>query len=829
MTSPAELPIHQHRQELIDAFSKHRVVVVEGPTGCGKTTQLPRILLDAGLVQGRIGVTQPRRIAAVSVAHRLAQELDCTLGQEVGYAIRFDDHCSSRTVIKIMTDGILLQESRLDPNFEQYAVVVVDEAHERSLNIDTTLGLLHQALARRPDLKVVISSATLRAEHFQRFFQPVAGRVPLVSIKAKLYPVELVYRAPKPHDHDALVNALVDEVLAIDRSDEPGHILAFLTGEGMIKECSQLITERRPRNLQVLPLYGALTREEQERVFQEFGKRKVILATNIAETSITIADVRFIIDTGLAKLPRFDQRTGITSLREEPISQASLAQRAGRAGRTAAGKAIRLFDERYLRNRPDFTEEEILRLELSEVVLRLIDLGVRDVEQFPFPTPPPRRSVRRALWQLHLLGAIDEAQELTEIGRRMVPFPLGPSLARMVVEASRLNPSLLDDVIIAGAFLSVRSPYVYPAGEESAARRVHLELAQRLGDAATAIHVFKRYEKAKQPELLCKQLFLEPNTMAFVASARQQLADIAKQEGMSVQTGADPKLINRAVAAGFPNHFLQRKGHAYLTAAGDEVFVHPSSSLYGTRHRFLLAAELVRSRRTYAHHVCVVEPDWIRELNPDLARQWGLGVAKAPTSGAGVEASTLRVGSLSLRVLSRAGRKKVIVPRDAIPELIRLGPAAVPQHARSWEASLRDEQSRYLSDVPLGVLVALLPVLPLPEQNVVAADEVPQGALLDPERNLHTIERYLHLLLEPAYPLRGRQPGWLSLVWNGAEGFWFEASTDFAGVAENTSEALEALLETYPEGDEMREAVVEMLAVAREKRDAVRDAARWAR
>ncbi len=454
------LPIYEFESQILDAVRHHRVVVIEGPTGCGKTTQLPRMLLRSGLSMACIGITQPRRIAAVSVARRIAAEAGVELGREVGYAIRFEDQTSDATILKLMTDGILLQEARTDPLFSAYDIVIVDEAHERSLNIDLTLGLLNRALQLRDDLKVIISSATLQPERFQAFFANIEARVPLLSVTARTFPVEIQYNPPKVSGDMGLADALADHVARIHRSGDPGHILAFLSGEGMIKASNDAIINRLPgrTDLMVLTLFGRMTRQEQDQVFDEFpGKRKVILSTNIAETSITIPDVRFVIDCGLAKIPRFKPGLGWTSLREEPISRASVEQRAGRAGRTAPGRVIRLYPENGLKGRPDFTDEEILRLDLSEVMLRLIDLGITDIESFHFPTRPSDSKILGALQVLRELGAIDLNRQLTDAGKHMVKYPLTPRLSRMVVAALLSHPAVLDETLILASTLSARA------------------------------------------------------------------------------------------------------------------------------------------------------------------------------------------------------------------------------------------------------------------------------------------------------------------------------------------------------------------------------------
>ncbi len=629
---PTTLPIYRYESDIVRALTDHRVLVLEGPTGSGKTTQLPKILVRAMVTDQPIGVTQPRRIAAVSVAWRIADELKVQIGDEVGYAIRFDDSTSNKTVIKIMTDGILLQEARTDPDFSRYGVIVVDEAHERTLNIDVTLGLLHRALQRRKDLRVVVASATLQPLLFQRYFESAVGHVAVVSIDARPFPVEILYKAARSDDEDALVEAAAIEIIEIIKSGEPGHILVFLAGEGAIRQVyEKLALSRLGRDVLLLPLYGKLTRAEQERVFDDLpdpNTRKVVLATNIAETSITITGVRFVVDSGVAKVPRFQSRTGMSTLFQEPVSKASCDQRAGRAGRTAPGKCIRLYPKRSYDERPDFADEEILRLDLTEVVLRLIDLGVKQVETFPLPTPPRKKALEAAIKQLETMGAIDNERNLTRIGLRMMPFPLSPSLSRMVVEAADRFPQVMDEVLMVAAFMSAHSPFLYPQGEEAEARAMQQTLHHPSGDAVTAVIALQRYLAAANPEGFAKEHYLDKDVMAFIRKAHRQLRDIAEGMGIVIQDGGDPTLIVRSVAAGYAHQILKQHGRAYAGMGDNLISIHPSSSLFSARAPFVVATDIVVSTRPYARNVSALRPEWVAEVNPELAREWRLTLPK---------------------------------------------------------------------------------------------------------------------------------------------------------------------------------------------------------
>lgn len=807
-TKPADaaaaLPIYQHAAAIIDAVAHNPVVVIEGPAGSGKTTQLPRLLMRAGLAPRLIGITQPRRIAAVSVAWRIAAEEGVSVGDTVGYAIRFDDATSPKTRIKVMTDGILLQEARGDPDLSAYDILMVDEAHERSLNIDFTLGLLHRLLARRPDLRVVISSATLYPGHFQEFFRQVAGKVPLVSVKTRTYPIAIHYQPLRRNGPGDLVDETARQVMRLHRESPPGHILVFMPGEGLIQKTEAAIQSMNPASLMVLPLFGRLTRDEQERIFEDFpGKRKVILSTNIAETSITIEDVHYVIDTGLAKLPWFNPHTGVNTLREEPISQASATQRAGRAGRLGPGTVIRLYDEESFERRPRFTPEEILRADLSEAVLRLIDLGVRDVESFPFPTPPPRKKLLAALDALMAMGAIDSSRALTDVGRKMVPFPLSPPLARMVVEAADRFPTALNDVLLVGAFLSVRSPMTYPPGEETAAREAQSRLAQPLGDAITAIYSFHAWKGARDRSDFAKRNFLDADTMAFIDRAHAQLRDIAESHGAVVGEGrGDPQEVVRCIAAGFADKVMIRRGYSYETTQELKVAVHPSSSLYSTNQRFVVAAELMSSGRTYAFNVSALAPEWLAEVNPEAARLWQVlpkkrRIVKEALVDKEPLPASITLGGVHLPVNRTRRRAMVDISLEAVDALQRAGAAAsLPPGSGRWRARVVTPHGVFLRG-PLPYVLSLLPHVPLPRANDPPLPRLPLGALLEIDRNAHTLARHFDFVGAAVGGPKQPQTGWLALVSNGGGGFWYDIIGDFPESVQTTAQALDDLTE-YP-------------------------------
>jgi ATP-dependent helicase HrpA len=806
MTDQPLLPIYEHVDEIVEAVKNNQVVIVEGSTGCGKTTQLPRILLRHGVINTRIGITQPRRIAAISVAWRIAEEIRVELGQEVGYAIRFDDRTCDDTIVKVMTDGILLQEARTDPLFENYDIIMVDEAHERSLNIDFTLGLLHRAV-KESNLRVIISSATLNPKTFQDFFSDVVSNVPLISIDARPHPVDLLYRPPEYDDRHGICEAAAKEVMKIHRRGEPGHVLVFMPGEAMIHETMERIADMRPgANMVLLPLFGRLTREEQEEVFIDVGdRRKVVVSTNIAETSITIDKVRYVIDAGWAKVPRIQRQTGITALREEGISQASAAQRAGRAGRTAPGKAIRLYYEQTLKTRPEFTDEEILRVDLTDVVLRLIALGIQDVENFSFPTRPPNKAIKNAIRNLIEMNAIDHDRILTHIGRRMVPFPLSPSLARMIVEAAENYPDAVDEVLIVGAFLSARSPFLFPSGEENEAREAHIQLWDPMGDSVTAVQTYRRYLKSNHKERFCKKFYLDPHIMGFITKAHQQLADIAHFLGIKVQSGGSNADIIRSVATGFARNIMMARGRIFEGPAQMKVAIHPSSACFGDKNRFVVAAEIMVSHRAYARHVSPLEPDWISSINPEAARRFNIRKrnAKKQKFETSDIPQSIRLGGESLEVQIRKGKPTVQVPVGVSQALIKTDPRDLKPEYLRFQSQLLHAGKPLGSSMPIGELLGLLPDMPLPVVGEKLRRDVPQGALLDVERNLHALERYLPDLLRCMKPARGKRPGWLMLVANGGGSFWYEVCPQFPEALEASVLSLEDLMGRLSDDDDL--------------------------
>ncbi|HSE00438.1 MAG TPA: ATP-dependent RNA helicase HrpA, partial [Burkholderiales bacterium] len=551
---PEELPVVTRREEIARAVGANPVVIVCGETGSGKTTQLPKILLELGRgVAGMIGHTQPRRIAARSVAARIASELASPLGHAVGYKVRFSDRVSPDTYIKVMTDGILLAETQGDRWLRAYDTLIIDEAHERSLNIDFLLGYVKELLARRPDLKLIVTSATIDAERFSRHF----GGAPVIEVSGRLYPVEVRYRPLSARDdgddEQELDDAILDAVDELAREPGGGDILVFLPGEREIREAADALRGHHPGRVEILPLYARLSFEEQQRVFHTGGARRIVLATNVAETSLTVPGIRYVVDTGLVRVNRYSFRNKVEQLQVEPVSQASANQRAGRCGRVAAGVCIRLYTEEDYRARPAYTDPEILRSSLAGVILRMKALGLPDVERFPFLDPPAPRMVADGYQLLAELGAVDEANALTEMGRRLARFPIDPRVARMIIAGG--HEQCLAEILIIAAALEVGDPRERPFERADAADKAHEQFHDEQSDFFALLKLWDHFgdavQRRKSNRKLAHELhaqFLSQRRLREWRDVHRQLAALAGEMGLRVNARpATREQVHRAL------------------------------------------------------------------------------------------------------------------------------------------------------------------------------------------------------------------------------------------------------------------------------------------
>ncbi len=650
---PPELPVSARRDDIAEAIAGHQVVIVAGETGSGKTTQLPKICLALGRGQdAMIGHTQPRRIAARSVAERIAEELGTELGDLVGYQVRFTDRTSARSRVKVMTDGILLAELQRDRDLARYDTLIIDEAHERSLNVDFLLGYLKRLLPRRPDLKVVVTSATIDPERFAAHFADAEGNpAPILEVSGRTYPVEVRYRPllEESYDDEEGEPVLRDQTEAIEAAvaellpETPGDILVFLPGEREIRDTADALAglTEGPRGFDIVPLYSRLSASEQHRVFERHSRRRVVLATNVAETSLTVPGITAVVDTGLARISRWSVRTKVQRLPIEPISQASARQRSGRCGRVEAGIAIRLYSEEDFEGRPEFTEPEILRTSLASVILQMTSLGLGQVESFPFVEPPDQRAVRAGVQLLEELGALApgraDRRRLTAVGRRLARLPIDPRLARMILEADRLG--CLREVLVITAALSIQDPRERPLEHRARADQLHARFRDPTSDFLTWLNLW-RHLRSQQREMgssafrrMCRAEHLNYVRVREWQDFESQLRQVAKQVGLRSGPPADvpdADAIHQALLAGLLSHIGLRepaaaktrgRGAEYLGARGARFAIFPGSALARSQPELVMAAELVETSRLWARQNAAIDPLWAERLAGDLAKR----------------------------------------------------------------------------------------------------------------------------------------------------------------------------------------------------------------
>ncbi|XP_051163897.1 probable pre-mRNA-splicing factor ATP-dependent RNA helicase mog-4 [Leptopilina boulardi] len=616
------LPIYPFKKDLIAAIRDHQVLIIEGETGSGKTTQIPQYLYEAGYTDGDkiIGCTQPRRVAAMSVAARVAHEMAVKLGNEVGYAIRFEDCTSQRTRIKYMTDGTLHREFLSEPDLASYSVMIIDEAHERTLHTDILFGLVKDITKFRSDLKLLISSATLDATKFSEFFDDA----PIFRIPGRRFPVDIYYTKAPEADY---IDACVVSILQIHATQPHGDILVFLTGQDEIETCQEMLQERVRRlgsklsELIILPVYANLPSDMQARIFMPtpIGARKVVLATNIAETSLTIDNIVYVIDPGFAKQNNFNSRTGMESLMVVPISKASANQRAGRAGRVAPGKCFRLYTAwAYKHELEDNTVPEIQRINLGNAVLTLKALGINDLVHFDFLDPPPHETLVLALEQLYALGALNHHGELTKLGRRMAEFPLDPMMAKMLIASEKYRCS--EEIATIAAMLSVNGAIFYRPKD----KLIHADTARKNfhvpgGDHLTLLNVYNQWQQCDFSTHWCYENFIQHRSMKRARDVRDQLVGLMQRVEMDLVSGITETInIRKAITAGYFYHVARlSKGGNYKTAKHNQtVSIHPNSSLFQELPRWLLYHELVFTTKEFMRQVTEIESKWLLEVAP---------------------------------------------------------------------------------------------------------------------------------------------------------------------------------------------------------------------
>ncbi len=628
LSCPSDLPIYNHQDQILDAIKNNQVLIITGETGSGKTTQLPKLCLRANRgKRGPVVCTQPRRIAAMTIAQKVAQELGKFGNKLAGYHIRFQKNLSPHTKIMFVTDGLLLAQVHKDPLLNRYDTIIVDEAHERTLNIDFILGLLRKILPKRPDLKVIITSATINTKQFSEAFK----NAPIINISGRGYPVDIQYM---PWDMEISEEPAISEhvlmaIQEIRRIDRFNDILVFLPTENDILETVNILRERLPdRETSVLAMFGRLTTGDQKKIFIPSQRQKIVVATNIAETSITVPGIKYVVDSGLARMARYNIRSHTKALPVLPISKASANQRAGRAGRLEAGICIRLYEEEDYEQRAEFTPPEIIRSNLAEVILRLLYMGLGPVSEFPFIDPPSPQAIREGYATLRELGAITSSGKLTYIGKTMARLPLDPRISRIILQARKENA--LNEILIISSALSIQDPRQRPIEQTDAADQAHRKFVVQGSDFLTLLKIWERYQSVKKNETnrqlrnFCKRHFLSYNRMRQWEDTYRQLKTILDESGNFPinDRPASYDQIHRSILSGFLSHIaMYQEAHKYLGARGKELYIHPSSGLFKNRPQWIVAYEWVRTTKLFARTIATIKPKWVEELAPGLCRK----------------------------------------------------------------------------------------------------------------------------------------------------------------------------------------------------------------
>jgi HrpA-like RNA helicase len=839
-----DLPVYRNKEKILSMLEKNKALVVESPTGSGKTTQLPVILYEAGFAKsGIIGVTQPRRIAAVSVSEFIARQTKTSIPGLIGYKMRFADHTNHETKIKIMTDGILLQEMKLDPWLSKYSLLIVDEAHERSLNIDFVLGLLKRVMEGRSDFKVIISSATINAEVFSEYF----GECPIVKIDAQHFPVTLIYDSVENrgigsgewgvgngerrerHREQRTVNreknansGAIDEILTKTEAiitrfineERDGDILVFLSGEKMIKDCiKRLSLCSVGKFLHLLPLYGRLSKEEQERIFENTpkNKTKVIISTNIAETSVTIDGITAVIDSGLAKLNWYNPRTFTSSLIEAPISKASANQRKGRAGRTREGTCYRLYTRKDFESRQLFTTEEIFRTDLSEVILRMADLGITNFEDFDFIAAPEKEGLIGGIETLNLLDALENDRSLSNTGKLMTEFPLAPRHSRIIVEAILRYPDVIYETIIAAAFLSTQSPYILPSGEETDARQAHHRFRDDCGDFVSYLKLFKAYNDSNNKLKFCDKNYLDERAMAEIVNVTAQLEEILASLKIPVHRrahildGNDIDDYLCCIGRGLIQFVCVREGRgkigSYRSLTADKIIIHPGSVMFRADPSFIVAGEIVRTSRMYAMSVSPLSKTVLNRIKPGFFAEYGKNGEQRPAKlkKARDFTNNIKIAGVVFEIISIKGKKTVLLPWEKLKSLHgKISEEIVVYRGLKGKIIVND-QYNLLAGEKLDLILSLLPIL---DAENAFSRKKPRKGNFNSLEDLAELLNHLDDLVKPVtYKKNSKELGFLGMFTDGEGNYWFRASRGFHTSLNESLSSLETLIDEL--GDEV--------------------------
>jgi len=830
-----ELPVYKNQKKILSMLENNQALVVESPTGSGKTTQLPVILYEAGYTKnGIIGVTQPRRIAAVSVSEFIARQTDTKIPGLIGYKMRFADQTNHETKIKIMTDGMLLQEMKIDPWLSKYGVLIVDEAHERSLNIDFILGLLKRVLESRRDFKVIISSATINAEIFSEYF----NNCPIVKIEAQRFPVTLIYDpvlTSEPEEREERNREKTRNNRQINNKEEAillkietittrfisekreGDILIFLSGEKMIKDCiSRLTFCSAGKYLHLVPLYGRLGKEEQEKVFEDppKGKTKVVISTNIAETSVTIDGITAVIDSGLAKINWYNPRTFTSSLIESPISIASANQRKGRAGRTREGTCYRLYTRKDFEQRQLYTTEEIFRTDLSEVILRMADLGITDFEDFDFIAAPEREGLLGGIETLNLLDALEKDRSLSNIGKLMTEFPLAPRQSRIIVEAILKYPDVIKETLIAAAFLSTQSPYILPPGEETDARQAHHRFRDDNGDFVSYLKLYKSYNDSTNKFKFCEKSYLDERAMAEIVNVTAQLEEILAKMKIPVHQRA--QLLSSAeiddylccIGRGMIQFVCVReRGHgeshgkigSYRSLTADKIIIHPGSVMFRMDPLFIVAGEIVRTSKMYAMSVSPLSREVLNRIRPGLFSGDADGRS---TSGTEKQKKTrdftnnIKISGEVFDIVTVKGKKTVILPWEKL-EHIRDKLSSEKNYKSIKGKIIIKNQYNLLAGEKLSFILSLAPIL---DVDGAFSRSLPRKENFNSHEKLSALINHLDDLAKPViWKKNSKELGFLGLFTDGDGNYWFRASRGFYTCLNESLSSLESLIDELGE------------------------------
>ncbi|NLM01233.1 MAG: ATP-dependent RNA helicase [Treponema sp.] len=815
-----KLPVYEQKDKILEYIKNNQVIVVQSPTGSGKTTQLPVILHEAGFSdKGIIAVTQPRRIAAVSVSEFIAKQLGTEFPGLVGYKMRFEDKTNVSTKIKIMTDGILLQEMKLDPWLSKYSVVIVDEAHERSLNIDFILGLLKRVLQTRSDFKIIVSSATMNVEAFSVYFDNCS----IVTIDTITFPVTVVYDPPSIPASTSTI-ASTDALLAkieniIDRvltNREHGDILCFLPGEKTIKDCMwRLMHSPLGRRLHIIPLYGRLAKEEQERVFDSapFGKKKLVIATNIAETSVTIPGITIVIDCGLAKLNFYNPRTFTSSLNETTVSKASCNQRKGRAGRTQPGICYRLYSKKDFDTRALYTTEEIYRTDLSEVVLRMAELNIIDFEQFDFISTPGKDGIRGAVETLKMLKAINDDHTLSEIGKLMILFPLMPRISRIIVESIMHYPEVMEEVLIASGFLSAQSPFILPPGEETDARQAHHSFREIFGDFLSYVRLFNAFTNAKNGENFCTKFYLDYRIMNEIANIKEQLQQIVSDIGIPISSGGSVEKYLQCIACGMIQFVCIREGKDnYRSLTAENIQIHPGSNMFRQEPLYIVAGEIVRTSRMFAMSVSPLTKNILQKIDPTLEISLNALKRKNKKTLENNEITTLKdkkskkvktsdventikIGNTIFTLVKIKGKKTAILPFDKFKQALEL---ETDKEKLKVLGGLKgkiifENKMELLSGEKLELIITLMRELELKP-----IDEKSWNRKLNlrfQENSEKLINSLQHILSVTVAKQKSKELGFICMFTDNNGAYWFKVSRGFATALNESLASLETLID----------------------------------